>query len=235
MRRKRRYPGTWFPIIPTLFSEGEPGSWYDTVLGSFNSTAVEGDSLGPTALELVPDDTIQDTDTAGGTSLRDQVEGQAWVCKRVVGKVWGSIEQADSVDSIRRVILGVGLAVLPFHDDGTIALDPRDYTPLGATNVQAPWLWRRTWVMSNNLNPSSNYYFPQSTSGHGSVMDGGHVDTKGTVRKIVRDQRLVIVADAAVAQGRGAAGTPLSVGVNFGYDLRLFGVMVKQRNKSTFA
>lgn len=234
-RRRRRSRATWFPIVPTLY--GEEGDqeftfWEDTaqIAGEPGSIASwSGESRGIQALTF--DQTLQPTDFAGNTTLRDMVQGQDWVCERVVGKVWGNVTQSPEA-GVRRLILCAALAVLPVNDDGSQSLIPAESDPLNADNSQQPWLWRRTWTLFNNDLLNSPFTGPTGIGNiAGGNADAGHLDTKGVKRRIRRDQRLFIVYSAVTLDGSNA-GDPGDI--IFGYDLRLVGGMRNAKNQSTF-
>lgn len=243
MRRRRKQTNTWFPIIPTTFGESDQGfTWYEdfgTVEGSkeggdlfqFQSTGAQDNSV--FLQPLVPDGT-SDPNTNPG-SLRDYVEGQEWLCTRVVGKIWGGLNQAAE-SGVTRAILAVALAVLPVDDEtGQVSLPSADINPLGATNASAPWLWRRTWTLYNNLSaaaPEATFTGPTNVANTGSgTFDAGHLDTKGVKRRIRREQRLFFVASAQVV---GSTTGQDNANVMVGYDLRVLGAMRRAKNISTF-
>jgi len=224
-RRRTRY--TWFPTDPTYYGD-TPATYYWTYIEP-------GEVL---ALPVVPDQTYQDETitSADNKTLRDYVEGQDYVLKRIVGKVWGALEQSDQAEAtnIIQVIHAQGLAVLPVNDTtpSTPALDPTGYDPLNPTNSMNPWIWRRTWILGNNLHPQFEYGFPNNVGAYGSVMDGGHVDSK-VARRVTREQRLWWVTTMRVITQSGEG--PTTQRVMTGFDLRTLGAMRKHRNRSTFA
>jgi len=231
-RKRRRSGGTWLPVLPTFIGEADEGyTWYESTLSLVNTVG----SFDRQAVPLVTDATPNvDAAQAGiNHSLRDLVEGQEYVLKRAVGKVWGSLDQSSEGSGVSRIILCMALAVLPVQDVAPTApaIPDDDWDPLLAQNTMSPYLWRRTWVLSNNVLSSQTMFFPNSTGGYGSVMDGGHLDTKGTNRRIRKEERIFILTSAMVqdAVGTGGAG-----GVLWGYDLRFFGAMRRARNQSTF-
>lgn len=246
MRRKRGSRGTWLPVLPTALTQSEGGTqyatWYEdsySMVGFNNS--YNGDAV---AVPLIPDFTPQDANLTGqqDITLRDLVEGQDYVLKRTVGKVWATINnQAGSAGDfpLSPYIFCLALAVLPVQDDNQSipAMPNADFCPLNSQNSQQPWLWRRTWILQNTLNATQQTvdfpaYGAQSTWQYGSIADGGHLDTK-VQRRVRKDQRLFIVAQAGQLLF-GDGGTELPSSFRWGYDLRFFGAMRKANNKSTF-
>lgn len=241
-RSRRRNRGAWLPLVGTVFADGQPDStWFNFSANWPIATSPNvGDRLrfGSTAEEtvgtfvLTQDDTPDVDNPDTGSSLRDFVEGQEYVLERVVGKcyagMWGIRGEACAV------IAAVGLAVLPVEDGAptTPSMSVNDYDPLLARNAQAPWLWRRTWLLGNNWPDVSSPRYNQTNEQFGSVLDGPHLDTRGTKRRIRKEQRIFLVASAQVVQVDGS-GTTDSV-LDFTVDLRLFGSMRKAKNASTF-
>jgi len=234
MRRRRRSGGTWLPVLPTETAANTLVTYLDARAlfpVGFLSTGTGLDN-GPRVIPLTMDETPQ-AGVSSNNTLRDWVEGQEYVLKRVVGKVWaGSLQTAEI--NVERFIACFALAVLPVDDANpdVPAMPPEDYDPLLAQNTQQPWLWRRTWILSDNSASASAFQYPGSTAGYGSIADGGHLDTKGVSRRISKEQRIFIIFQANVLD-QGPEQTD-AAGVNWGYDLRLFGAMRRGKNRSTF-
>jgi len=241
-RTRRRNRGAWLPLVGTIYQDGQPdATWFSFgaewaaatspgVGDRFSFGAAATDYVG--AYVLTQDDTPDVDNPDAGSSLRDFVEGQEYVLERAVGKVTCGFWRTQG--EVASAIIAVGLCVLPVDDGAqtTPSLPINDYDPLVARNAQAPWLWRRTWLLSNNsLNLTSPYY-PETNTAYGSMADGPHLDTRGTRRRIRKEQRIFLVASAQVQQ-IAAGGTQASA-LDFTVDLRLFGSMRKARNQSTF-
>jgi len=229
--RRRRKRFTWFPINPTVsgLSQPEAVTWFhqtQQVVLDFET----GQSAFQTAIEILPDDTLQTSDQDQGVSLRDLVEGQEYVVERIVGKVWGAAEQAPTSDdnAWKTIIVGMGIAVLPYGDDGELELAPEDYNPLRADNAQNPWMWRRTYTLWNNLVPEINTLGPTAVQNDGP--EYGFVDVK-SVRRVRREQRLTMCVAVDTMEILGDGDT---VEFAWGYDFRVLGAMRKASNKSTF-
>jgi len=234
MRRRRRNRSTWFPILPTFEGDGGGIGWtfyeYDDTIdgGSVNSPA--------SATALVADQGIEEgSQTNDFSTLRDLVEGQTWLCERVVGKIVPRLDAQSGGGGAPVVIACAALAVLPADQaSGAPELVNDDYQPLAAQNAYQPWLWRRTWLLSNPAINETNAagFLPTSAAGYGSVLDGPHLDTKGGKRVIQREQRLYLVTQCAVSNL--AAGGLNDTTVTWNYDLRVLGRMIKAKNRSTF-
>lgn len=229
MARRRRAQYRWFPADPTFYGESQTGSYYWT-----NILAGEPGASGEIfATAVLPDQSYNDAQAgqSDNMTLRDYVEGQDYILKRMVGKVWGSLEQVNAADHVNSVILSMGFAILPVDDDTNApALDSVDYDPLNPSNSMNPWIWRRTWILANLLGPDTNFYYPNNLGAYGSVMDGGHVDSK-SARRVTREQRLFYIAAARTIESTGVVP---EVQIQVGFDIRCLGAMRKGRNQSTF-
>jgi len=251
MRRRRKGSSyTWFPVDPTNVAASEDPPELVTYFESSLTvgSGQPGIRWGVTAVPLTIDYTTQAPllDTPG-ISLRDVVEGQSWLCKRLVGKVWGSLGQTgdlgEEIPSVTlEALLCMAIAVLPVDDNGFLDLTDDEIDPLRAENAQQPWMWRRTWKLYNNTAAQQSagdaggsfMTGPTNIANTGSgTYDAGHLDTRGVSRRIRREQRLFFVTTA-----RNMRGTPdngqLANQITWGYDLRVLGAMRRERNRSAF-
>lgn len=236
-RRKRRNRGTWLPLDPSILSEGSNAVTY------FTTTTAVSDVLGesPGAAVAVPvafDVTRQTPNTivAAGqdVTMRDLTEGQDYFLDRIVGKVDCQFDgnEGTAGDQILDIILGFAFAILPVEDDGqTVALAADDFDPFLSRNTMAPYIWRRTWRLYNNLTPASLITaVPSTIAQYGSVMDGGHVDAK-TRRRIRQNERLFFIMQNITL---GILGAEAAGSITWGFDVRLHGALRRNRNTSTF-
>lgn len=235
-KRRRGARATWLPIDPTYWGESEKGTTFFTSTVTLPSGSEAGDST-IVATPLVLDQTQEIDTTDPGVSMRDLVEGQEYLLQRVVGQVWMAMEQGATTAfafQARNVLSAITLAVLPVEDDNPSvpAMPPEDYNPLFAANTMQPWLWRRTWTLGNALVDSS-FRYPRNTAEYGSGNVGGFLDTKGTVRRIRKEQRLFLIAAAGLLS-TSSDPTTVDTFVQFGCDLRCLGGMRRARNISTF-
>lgn len=150
----------------------------------------------------------------GGTppGLRDLVSGSEWSLRRLVGKVFVSVKEADGsqLTSQRAELIecGFGIIVCNTDEDGAPLTDFNEVNPLAQQAAEDPWVFMRHWILGTAPQNNSAVFvnslgvaatksafaggFPTSNVGYGSVMDGPHVDAK-TSRRIRRDQRLFSV------------------------------------------
>lgn len=244
MRRRRRNNGAWFPVLPTVYGEGERGVTFDQVsfYGSDTGGIPAGSRIGIQAVPLTLDETITPDIASGstGASLRDIVEGQDCIIDRVVGKVAVSVSTVGSLDLIQRCIAGAALAILPVDETSqeTPDLTFDEYDPFIADNSQAPWMWRRMWWLGNGYNfgilPNSAVFPPNNVQGYGDRDSGPHLDTKGVKRRITKEQRLFIVFAAYTLNDISDSPGQGNNSVTFFYDVRIHGAMRKAHNRSTF-
>lgn len=233
MRRRRGRRATWFPVIGVGTTPGE-----QITLDSVEYTVDVLGTANVDARVVIPDGSAYlDTDVTQDHTLRDYVEGQTCIIERIVGKiVWQAFQFSPPNEDTTAGAIAccTAFAVLPAGRDGTPDIPSNEYDPFLTNNSAQPWLWRRTWVLGNNLaetdvgvgfytNPASNEFFA-------SVADGPHIDTKGTKRAIRREQRLYQInsvrgmTDVSSMDGAARCTT----------DLRVIGRMVKSTNRSTF-
>lgn len=195
---------------------------------------------------VVPDFTQLPSSTFGDTNinLRDIASGQDWFLDRIVGKIHlhclaGAGGTDPSVEwGAVMVKAGFFVAHSDADDENTPSLVDEEIDPLNIDNAMDPWIWQRSWLLGN---PNSAYhvldgkYFPSNTADFGSVMDGGHVDTKSK-RRIQREQRLFMAVscfgyDLAHTIVTGAqVDQPRIIGLA---DFRYFGRLASARHNGT--
>lgn len=238
MYRKRRNKQTWFPVLPTQYDEDTPQlSFYETsesVSFTAQTRALGGVGFSP----VIPDYTVTPEDaTNPDQTLADYTQGQDYFLRRIVGKVWGGpcLDPAGPPDWV----IGMGFAIVPVSDNGQPDFtDPSDlqntYSPISSQASTSPWIWRRTWRLTNSLSTEVGEGLaisaPPTIQGCGSVMDGGHVDAK-TMRRVRKHERLFWFFQAW-AQAADELNNQYDYVV--GVDVRALGSMRRSSNKSTF-
>lgn len=259
MRRKRRTKYTWFPVFGTKIN-GDLDTSYGTVSSRIEGLKPSADSsiipsFGNGTLlcqAVLPDQTFQISAQGGSTtdqvSLRDFVEGQDWALKRIVGKAHLGIASGTPNPTAGAqwgtVLVTMGFFVGRSQDDNQGAPDFQDdeVDPQNVDNVRQPWIWRRTWALSDFTitSPGSSIAvgntFPSTTSGYGDMASGPHIDSKVS-RRIRREERLWLAIsalgmDPSETVVTGAPSTQPNI---FGQiDVRILGAMRKSRNTSSF-
>lgn len=249
--RRRKGKFTWFPVLGSVFQDGG-----DTrrVSAFFNELVVNNSDAGSPTIgtgmfiqPIVPDFTPQEDGGTTNFTLSDFVQGQDWILKRLVGKCFVSLDWSRSEDITGGwpavlVTAGFFVARASENNGGDVGLDDTSIDPQGALNTQNPWIWRRSWLLGTDLNPSGEFNrnpgYPQNNlAGYGSgILDGPHLDSK-VARRIMREQRLWFVCSA-----QGISPSGISVGgegtadisVNVVLDVRVLGAMRRGRNVSAF-
>jgi len=232
MRRTRRRKYTWFPILGTLDADPE----LSTGLLELNiTTGVNPDEAGVVlTAPLIPDLTPEDV-AAQQDQLVDYI-GTEYYIERIVGKIHAGPVQGSS--SPENVLLACGLFVARAESGGgatpigtSTVTRNQNYGPLNPDTYQRPWMWRRTWVMSNlaAFPAAVPGPFPSTTS-QGSVLDGPHVDVKSK-RRVQKDERLFFAAQAVCPVN--LANTGLAT-VGIVADFRILGRLARAKNRSAF-
>lgn len=227
MRRKRRNRSTWFPVLPTNVTVGETVE--NTTWTNYDDTidvATLFSSVSATPITL--DFTELPSAASAGQSLRDTVEGQSFLLDRIVGSVFCT--RFDTTNT-QPCLAAAAIAVFPANDNGGADLSNSEGNPFNADNAQQPWLWRRVWRLeAATVSGADGRPAIRTNIQYGSVKEGTHIDTKGSKRMIRREQRLFFVT--ALSAFVPVVGN--SIGVEWTYDVRLIGKMVRQVNRSTF-
>jgi len=195
-RRRRRY--LWLPVQGTAGTGGlEENNWYGT---AFSHGTVPANGLPTAGVTDVTYDREQDLNT-GITVATPMVEfiSSAYMLRRIVGNVWGSLDQNTDATRTPAAILTCGFFVGRSEESdlqggpiasGSTALILQNYGPQNADNAMEPWIWRRSWVLGNGLITSAvgPSKFPPTTGNYVGV-DGPRIEAK-TMRRIEGDNRL---------------------------------------------
>lgn len=246
MRRYRRNRPTWFPVLGTDSGDGLPAGTTNQFYNNIPA-GTETYTIGPTeVVELLRDEDVDENAT--NQSLRDRVEGKDYAIARIVGKVWGGLNQyapettAPGETVAQIVTICAAMAVLPVDNQGNPEGIEDDYNPLYARNSAKPYMWRRTWTLYNNLVVGVEPGIagaPYSMTGPTNIencgvglMDGPHVDCKSK-RRVRKEERLFLLQTWQLqATSSASSATNAASYFHFGYDLRILGGMRKSRNKS---
>ena len=176
--------------------------------------------------------------TITGAGLRDEVEGQSWLLKRLVGNIFCQYVNADGNSDPsqfwRQALVTAGFFVSRNIDSiqGEPDLDYDEYDPMFLDNITNPWIWRRSWILSN---PEGNVVrddFPIANSNYVGDASGPHIDSK-VKRRILREQRLFFALTAVGWDGerREVQSLGPSQGEIHAYlGLRIFGKMMRGKN-----
>lgn len=231
-KRKGRQ-GIWLPpSLQNRIADGNPNAGpQDLTLPNDNAVGVyqlvlPQISWGTTSgveLPLVGDVKPNQVVGFNGTTLNDYSFGYA--LKRVVGNIFVSVEQQlwDQGGNLPYdYFITAGIMVKRVTDGG----NPVQPTPPQAyDNATDPWLWRRNWMLCNQVQAQAQgayLPFPSNNCAFGSAEEGAFVDQK-TRRTIKQEERLFLVVQATLA-------LPVESGINqeatflgIAWDLRFFG------------
>lgn len=240
------------PVLGTVFNNGS---------NHFHDTSIRVDALKPAidnsaaainnadqlVFAVIPDftPTVDDNATSLTNTLNDLVQGQEWFCDRIVGKVHLGCQAGAAGSSSLvwpTVFVKLGFFVARSIDEApqNIDLQTAEYDPLEANNAMNPWIFQRSWMMSNTANTTetaTTRTFPVfTTDQYGSAYDGPHLDIK-TKRRIRKEERLwMVIRVKGFSSGitlvtGSAAAQPTICGM---IDLRVHGSMRRAKNNSRF-
>jgi len=212
MRRRTKPRVVWFPKsnVNAIPFEGDVPSPFTNILAvNLDLTGVAPGNTVSAVIPVVIDETPGAN--AATTTLSD-IENSGYRLRRIVGKCFAGISQADS-PSAALLLVGAAFIILRTDKDGIapaagVATD--FYNLFDLNNDDSPWIWRREWILQNgeSTNPTNKDY-PFTNAEYGSAADGPHIDQK-TARVIGQDERLFFVA-SAVNLSAGDAVEPAEV------------------------
>jgi len=224
-------------------SQAGEESYHDASFNILTSQVQNQRSLGPTSqvVAVVPDFTFIHSEATQGrqATLADRTSGNSWFLDSIVGQC--HIKAYDfSPDegqwNYLQVTAGFFVARSQDGDDGSIDLFTEEFDPMNVDNIQNPWIWRRTWILSNPAGTGvMRDDFPIANSEMGDL-SGPAIHTKSK-RIIRREHRLWFVISAMGWNGDSIQSVPLSTqpAVAGILDIRVFGRTIKNiRNGSSF-
>ena len=157
----RRNMGTWFPTLGTEWqADGGGLSWFDAgfTLNTLSLNENKANGSNGVVIPVTKDFTQLPSSNFGtitGAGLRDEVEGQSWLLKRLVGNIFCQYVNADGNSDPsqfwRQALVTAGFFVSRNIDSiqGRPDLDYDEYDPMFLDNITNPWIWRRSWILSN--------------------------------------------------------------------------------------
>lgn len=257
MRKRRRTRYTWFPTIGAsggvAVQNDVNGRPFQLTLAPNGST-----SIAITALTFDAPAEAEDLNINGVGELANAL-GAEYIIERIVGKLQIAIQQQRNADNDPSTPLAALVAagffvarsgdglddVLPIGASGNVVTQLTSYNPLHPDCIREPWMWRRTWLLSNQAHnvlgaggstiasgPASSV-FPRSTAEYGNGHSGGHVDVTVS-RRVSNDDRLffVIAANKFPVDSEQLFNDSLDIR---GYlDVRILGALRKARQHGAF-
>lgn len=252
--RKRRSKVTWFPNLGSTFT-GDDSQQYSTTSQFLelqpevnNAFQPSSDSGGIASLFCVPvtsDYTENPSDSTTVETLRDLVEGQDWLLRRIVGKCFVHAHSISSFSPGAQwpkvcVTAGFFVARALDEDQAQCGLEDEEVDPFGRINVMQPWIWRNQWILTNpqadtaTITQQGSYRINNSI--FAGTREGPQIDTK-IARRITKEHRLWFAAsvfgidDDEILVTGSKASQPI---VKIQLDIRILGAMRRGKNVSSF-
>jgi len=123
---------------------------------------------------MLPDYPAEAIRQAGDLPSLADFEGSAYRLRRIVGKLFIGLDQTitQAPDSRpKNALIGAGFIILKVDENTGAPINPtaNSYSPLDNNNLRDPWIWRRTWMLTNDFRTTSpktmNSQGPQRTTG----------------------------------------------------------------------
>jgi len=201
MRKTSRKPRVvWFP--PTNANSISPGGGVPGTNGyqvfTVNAGGGAPGDFGVAEIPLVIDGQSDPLDAAGVNTLSD-IENSGYRLRRIVGKIWvGATQRAN--DGPSNAVVTAGIIVRRTNEITGVSLAfettvPELLSPGEIRNYGDPWVWRRSWLLFNAQNQSTQFPFNSLTNEFFSAVDGPHVDQK-TARIVSSEERLFLTVSA---------------------------------------
>lgn len=221
MRRRRKPRVVWLPpdsnnrLGANPAASGLQAGAFDFFLDILGPGSVAGDNVtGYVAVNSdIPPPEFQFSGL-NAVSLSD-IESSGYRLRRVVGKIYVSLFQGlTAIGDIPQVLITVGLIVLRCDPSGAplSAATPGSYSPAMINSWMDPWIWRRSWMMTNFVEAAGIGLpaFPETNCNEPGSLDGPHIDAK-TARRIGPEERLFLVANAMVAKAGDGGNAHVSI------------------------
>lgn len=213
MRRRRRARPLWFPPLGSIVNG------VDKIIGgtTFNVPVLANTDTFAAFLPLTFDQGQEDNLAAVGQKTLADLMSSAWRLRRMITNVFGTynLTGEGALDVVanqpKGAAFAVGTMVLAADATGTPLQIP---DPLLQGNYDDPWIWRRVWVLGQDMKLRRNSagaleggpatggavldvdsafgHFPWSTTDYGYLAGGAHIDQK-TNRVIGPEQRLFMI------------------------------------------
>lgn len=179
---------------------------------------------------------------------QDQAGARGLFISRLVGSIFLSRNQATTGNNEpQTAIVAAGLFVAPQSGENEVvpagvaistfdtsdaagAAMWRQYSPLAAQAQNQPWMWRRTWVLSNNgLQNNNDFAYPSCNAYYGSLREGTNVDIKSK-RFIPPGTSLYVILATVPMEFEGGEGASDGI-IQCFLNLRAYGNLTSSRRK----
>lgn len=238
-RRFRKRRGVWLPLLGSDWTAGEGAEHYNDASITFESAPVgnrRADGVESEVFPVVPDFTwtVHNDGTSRAASLHERTSGNCWKLDRIVGRCaitcWESDADIPAEDQWPYIQVGAGFFVARSEEgqDSVPDLFSDEYDVLAADNIRNPWIWRKTWILTN---PAGSRIFrddfPIATTQCSSPYQSADVDVKSK-RMIRPEHRLwftysVIGWNGTTEEIADVGAQPRALG---NVDIRCFGTIV---------
>lgn len=231
MRRRRSPRVVWLPNDP-FFSIDSATLAHSSIMRAADQI---GGSVGDQFTIVAPVVRDSTPNPLTGTTTLSDLYGSGYRLRRIVGKFWCDFTARpdEDVPGIPdEAVVTVGLIVLRTDDQGLAlnAATPEVYSPAIIENIESPWIWRRSWLLSKQITQDFINRRPggveslaaqvrHTNSLLGGNSDGAHIDQK-TARIVSTNERLFLVITATNMSG---GGEQLITGINYTWELRVLG------------
>jgi len=233
--RRRKPRVVWLPQDPffAIDSQSTAGSTVMRATDSLSgapAAGVPGNSV--TFIAPVVRDAPPNPLTATN-SLAD-INESGYRLRRIVGKFWCFATQTPADDTSPGAAC-VTAAFIILRVDSTATGTPLNtgITPATIVDTEAPWIWRRSWIVVNNGSLNSIPFGDNNTAANaptalasnqnlGGNADGAHIDQK-TARIVGPDERLFLVVTATDLTGASDIQDPMVL--DYVWDVRVLASM----------
>jgi hypothetical protein len=215
VRRKSKPRVVWLPPSNNSFFLNGGSS----TIAFFVINASGGLGTGVTSETTVVADTTFGGGGIGAAQSLADIENTGYRIRRIVGKIFVFSDQFVT-DGPKLYAVTAALMVRKTAP-GTLgslasAAGESEISPARAETQGHPWIWRRQWLVANNLSTVPGPFggvLPPSNFAHGPALgDGQHVDAK-TARLVGQGDRLYLNVNATIIVPGANAQTNGSLGI----------------------
>lgn len=207
-RFRRRKPAVqWLPLTVTnvVSAGGVRGNFY---ADSFTIPPLFG-ARSSQMYTIIPDYPASAIRQANQIPSLGDWEGSAYRLRRIVGKVFAGMEQnipPQGSTYPMACLLTVAYEIIRVDEAAGAPLRAADaYSPQDLDNIQDPFIWRRSWVLTNDFGGNAQaqpfwQWAPRGTPDYGSAWDGPHIDAR-TARRVSDEERLIALVSCTNISG----------------------------------
>lgn len=230
--RRRRQPVVWLPVQAET-GNPDPNSGAITAVNQVSIkrhgiSIPAGSTPGVYAAGIFPvvgdwsNDQSLIVSAASNTTFADMYAG-GYKLRRIVGHIWPYVDvfrnggQGNPANTINAVVT-VAFQVMQTDDSGN-PVDAEAGLPDIYANAGNPWIWRRSWILTDytNVSAAQQGWGVQSVADASlNLREGAFFDQK-TARRIGPDQRLFLCLQATSLDGSPEGPNPFDVTIYTNY------------------